>query len=271
MNFTHPDTIRGLIFISLLIVLVAAEWLIPKRQLQIQQRSRTMFVNLMMVVLGSLMIKLLIPLTLIMVSEFNQHFGLLHLLSLPLWLQIIISLILLDSIVYWQHRFFHRIPIFWRIHRMHHSDIAMDTTTAVRFHPVELLLSYLLKIVCVLLLGIDPPSIIIFEIILNGTALWSHSNIAVLPSLDRVMRLILVTPDMHRIHHSVHQQEHNSNYGFCLSIWDRCFGSYTEKPRDGQADMLIGLTEFRQRNNQNFLALLMQPIIRPKNKFSGLR
>ena len=255
----NVDVLRALIFISLLLVFIALEYLLPKRSWSPQERFVPSVTNILLVASGSLAIRILIPFTLVHFANSYQSFGLLHWLSFPLWLNVIVSVVLLDGIIYWQHRLFHKAPFLWRFHRMHHSDLAMGTTTAVRFHPVELVLSYCLKIMFLILIGVDAISIIIFEIILNGSALWSHSNIKVSSWLDAVIRTVFVTPDMHRIHHSAHKHETNSNYGFCLSIWDRIFASYRKQPQDGHEKMTIGLDRFRKPQDQSLWRLLIQP------------
>ena len=255
----NVDALRGLIFIALLLFFIVLEYLLPKRSWKPQERFLSSATNLLLVASGSLAIRLVIPLTLVHFANSYQNFGLLHQLSFPLWIKVIVSVVLLDGIIYWQHRLFHEVPIFWRFHRMHHSDLAMGTTTAVRFHPIELVLSYCLKIIFLIVLGVDALSIIIFEIVLNGSSLWSHSNIRLPSWLDTGIRMLFVTPDMHLVHHSVHQHEHNSNYGFCLSIWDRLFGSYRQQPENGHKAMTIGLNRFRQPSDQTLWKLLAQP------------
>ena len=150
-------------------------------------------------------------------------------------------MLIFDFAIWLQHLITHKVPLLWRLHRVHHADVDMDVTTAIRFHPVEIALSMLLKIGLVYLLGPAAIAIVIFEIILNGTAMFNHSNLALPAGLDRIMRKVLVTPDMHRVHHSVQRSEHDSNYGFCLSIWDQLFGTYIEQPKDGHDAMQVGL------------------------------
>lgn len=255
----NVDSLRGLIFIGLLCLFVVMEYWLPQRKWSPQERFLPSVTNLLLVACGTLVIRIFIPVTLVSFANSYQSFGLLHQISLPFWLKVVVSVVLLDGIIYWQHRLFHQVPLLWRFHRMHHSDVAMGTTTAVRFHPVELLLSYCLKIACLIIVGVDAFSIVVFEIMLNGSSLWNHSNIKIPRWLDSMIRTLFVTPDMHRVHHSVHRHEHNSNYGFCLSFWDRLFMSYLQQPEDGHTTMAIGLHQFRQPSDQTVWGLLAQP------------
>ena len=173
---------------------------------------------------------------------------------------VIPAIILLDLLIYWQHRIFHEVPLLWRLHKMHHSDSWLDVSSAVRFHPIEILLSMLIKFVAILLFGIPALAIMWFEVILNGTALFNHSN-ARIPG-DKWLRLFIVTPDMHRVHHSVYPSETNSNYGFNIPWWDRLFGSYVAQPRDGHTQMQIGLKEYPQ-GVVSLKDLLMMPFAKP--------
>jgi sterol desaturase/sphingolipid hydroxylase (fatty acid hydroxylase superfamily) len=165
-------------------------------------------------------------------------------------------------LIYWQHRLFHVVPLFWRIHRMHHADLDFDVTTALRFHPIEIVLSMLIKLAAVWLLGPAPVAVLLFEVLLNGTAMFNHANVRLPRALDRVLRLIVVTPDMHRVHHSVYMDEINSNYGFNLPWWDRLFGSYRPQPRDGHEGMRIGLSAYRTPVCANLAWMLMLPFRR---------
>ncbi|MGR3636380.1 MAG: sterol desaturase family protein [Shimia sp.] len=171
----------------------------------------------------------------------TRGWGLLNQIQLPDWIAVFLALLIFDFAIWLQHLITHKIPLLWRLHRVHHADPDLDVTTAIRFHPVEIALSMGLKIGLVYALGAPPLAVLIFEILLNATALFTHSNIRLPIALDRIMRLVLVTPDMHRVHHSVHRDEHDSNYGFALSIWDRTLGTYIAQPREGHDKMTIGL------------------------------
>ena len=170
-----------------------------------------------------------------------QGWGLFNALSLPGWIEILLAILLLDFAIWLQHLVTHKIPLLWRLHRVHHADRDMDVTTAIRFHPIEIGLSMLLKLGVVYVSGAPVPAVILFEILLNGTAMFNHANLRLPRTLDRMIRTILVTPDMHRVHHSVHRHEHDSNYGFALSVWDRLFGTYVAQPSEGHDAMTVGL------------------------------
>ena len=206
-------------------------------------RPRRWSTNLALVVIDTIVVRLLFPAAAVgaALDAEAMGWGLFNLIEAPLWLAVILSFLLLDLAIWAQHLITHKIPILWRFHRVHHADRDIDVTTAIRFHPVEIALSMLLKIGLVYLLGPPAIGIIAFEIILNGTAMFNHANIRLPMSLDAALRRILVTPDMHRVHHSVHRREHDSNYGFALSIWDRMFGTYIAQPEVRHEDMQIGL------------------------------
>lgn len=178
----------------------------------------------------------------------NNGWGLLNQVALPFWVEVVITVLVLDFVVWGHHLINHKVDFFWRIHRVHHADEQMDVTTAIRFHPFESLLSMLVKVSAVYLLGPAAVAVLIFEIILNGSAMFNHSNTNIPRGLDRILRMVWVTPDMHRVHHSADRSEHDSNYGFALSIWDRMFGTYIDQPADGHDDMTVGL---RWRNGES--------------------
>lgn len=191
-----------------------------------------------------------------------QGWGLLNQTALPDWVEIAVAVVMLDLVIYGQHVAFHAQPLLWRIHRAHHSDPDLDVTTALRFHPVEILLSLLVKLAAVLVLGASPLAVLIFEVLLNATALFNHGNVALPRSVDAVVRRFLVTPDMHRVHHSIDARETNSNFGFNLPWWDWLFGTYRAQPAAGHHGMTIGLSEFRASRDQRIDQLLVQPLRR---------
>lgn len=193
------------------------------------------------------------------VSAAEQTFGLLNQCASPIWFKILITLLFLDFAIYAQHVLAHKWALLWRLHQVHHTDMNMDATTAVRFHPLEIILSMAYKIVCILIIGANPLAVIAFEIILNATATFNHSNVYIPPVLEKTIRYVLVTPDMHRIHHSVVPKETDSNYGFSLSCWDRLCRTYTAMPQLPQTEMPIGLAGFRQARELSFLRLLLLP------------
>lgn len=188
-----------------------------------------------------------IPITATIAAIWAQSngWGLLNIVNLPTWVTWIIAFVVLDFVIWGQHVVTHKVPFLWRIHRVHHSDHDLDATSAVRFHPVEIVLSIFVKALAVILLGAPVMLVVIFEAFVNGSALFNHANFKLPLGFDRVLRLFLVTPDMHRVHHSVINVETDSNYGFALSIWDRLFGVYTDQPRDGHDGMTVGLSEWQ--------------------------
>ena len=214
-----------------------------------------------MVIIDTILVRLLVPLLPVGIAVYaaNNSIGLFNLFDLTIWLVLPISLLILDFIIYWQHRLFHAVPMFWRLHRMHHTDIEFDFTTAIRFHPIEIILSILLKLVVILLLGVPAIAVMLFEIILSSSALFNHSNIKLSKSIDKVLRLFIVTPDMHRVHHSVYQKETDSNFGFNIPWWDRIFGTYVDQPKDGHTEMFIGIENFREEKDSRIDQLLVQP------------
>ena len=257
----HEPAVRLAMFGGVLAVLLLLEALWPRRATP-RRRVLRWSVNLPMVLVDSLLVRLIVPLGATGAALWSgaHHTGLLNRVALPLWLSAVIAFVVLDGVIYWQHRIFHRVPWFWRLHRMHHSDVEFDATTALRFHPVEILLSMLIKVAAVVALGAPAIGVIVFEIALNGVAMFNHANLAIPTGVDRVLRRFVVTPDMHRVHHSTHQIEHDSNYGFNLPWWDHLFRSYTDQPREGHTAMVIGLTDFREIADQRLLALLTQPL-----------
>ena len=246
--------VRLACFIGVFLVMAGLEALIPKRTLAAGRRDRWA-TNLTIVALGSLAVRALawlssliaVPLVAVLAAEAaqSQGWGLLNAWSSGAdWPKIAITLLALDLAIYLQHVASHKVPMLWRLHRMHHADVDFDVTTAIRFHPIEIALSMLYKVACVLALGAPAMAVVSFEVLLNACAMFNHANVDLPAPLERALRLILVTPDMHRVHHSVIRAEHDSNYGFNLSVWDRLFATYTAKPRDGQRGMAIGLSEF---------------------------
>ncbi len=235
--------------------------LVPFRALNTSDRVPRWSRNIAFVFGNSILLKLLIPLSLaaIALQAEANNLGLFNQFSGLLGFEVILSLILLDLMIYWQHRIFHLIPILWRVHRLHHTDTEFDVTTAGRFHPFEILLSYALKALAVVALGLSPATIILYEIVLNFFALFNHANFALPKSVEPAVRAVFVTPSMHRVHHSTRPNETNSNYGNCLSCWDRLFSSYLKDSAENPKEMAIGLTEFRSSEEKRFSALLMQP------------
>lgn len=238
-------TIRLSVFLALFALFATLEAVAPRRPRALP-RGRRWRTNLVIVALDTLALRALaiaLPFLAVgaAVDAWRNGWGLFNQLDWPILLEIGLSILILDVAIWAQHLITHKVPLFWRFHRVHHADRDMDVTTAVRFHPVEILASMLLKIGLVYLIGPQAVAVVLFEVILNGTAMFSHSNLRLPLWLDRAVRLVLVTPDMHRVHHSVHRHEHDSNYGFALSIWDRLFGTYRPQPEAGHDGMTVGL------------------------------
>lgn len=232
-------------FLGLFVVFATIEWFAPRRKLRMP-RSRRWLTNLSVTVLNTLTLRAMaigFPLLAVgaAIDAAQTGSGLLNALEWPAWVEVGLAILVLDFAIWAQHLITHKVPILWRLHRVHHADRDMDVTTAVRFHPIEIALSMALKIGMVYLLGPSALAVILFEIMLNGTALFNHSNIRLPLPIDAALRMFLVTPDMHRVHHSILRQEHDSNYGFALSIWDRLMGTYVAQPKAGHNDMTVGL------------------------------
>ena len=255
---SHEPVVRLAVFLTVFAILIVVQRVIPRREIPGDWHRKA--TNLLLVVVDTALLRVAFPLLAFDLALRLEATGGGALHTLPNWAGIISGIILLDVAIYWQHRFLHIIPIFWRLHRVHHADIGFDVTTGVRFHPLEILLSMAIKLGLIALLGIPALAVLLFEIALSTGSLFTHSNIGLPVSLDRRLRWLFVTPDMHRIHHSVHKDETNSNFGFHLSIWDRLFGTYCAMPRDGQTTMQIGLHEFREQREQTLWSLLINPL-----------
>ncbi|MBO1518725.1 sterol desaturase family protein [Oceanisphaera pacifica] len=250
-------------FVGILLLMMWWEWRSPRRP-QPQNRSQRWPRNLLLLVINTLILRWCFPLAAVgaalLASE--QNWGLFNAWPVPTWLSLVLSLLILDLLIYLQHRLLHALPLLWRLHRVHHADVGFDVTTGLRFHPLEILLSMLVKLSAVILLGAPPLAVLLFEVLLNATAMFNHANINLPTRLDIVLRRILVTPDMHRVHHSVTPAETNSNFGFNLPWWDRLFGTYQAAPKAGHVGMTIGLTQFRTPAEQRLHQQLLQPFRR---------
>jgi sterol desaturase/sphingolipid hydroxylase (fatty acid hydroxylase superfamily) len=250
MEGFSETAVRLGVFLAVFAVMALLEWWRPKRPLS-RARARRWPTNIGIVVIDSLVVRamaaLAVPLVAVGAAVYAQSmgWGLLHALHWPAWIEFVITLAALDFALWLQHLASHKVPMLWRLHRMHHADVDIDVTTAIRFHPIEIALSMLWKIIWVVALGAPPLAVVAFEILLNGMAMFNHANLALPPGLDRVLRAIVVTPDMHRVHHSIERREHDSNYGFNLSLWDRLFSTYVDQPELGHDKMTIGLKEFQ--------------------------
>lgn len=234
------------------------ELVMPKRKIK-KGKGERWFENLTLSIINSLLLRLLFGLyTLdLSISLLNSQWGLLNTFNIPLIISIIPSIILLDFIAYFTHVAFHKFGILWRFHKVHHTDMEMDVSTGIRFHPIEAVISLLIKISVVFLLGIHPIAYIVFEILHNVSSLFEHSNINIPLKHDKRLRSVIVTPDMHRIHHSIVEEETNTNYGFTFSVWDKLFKTYRDKPQKSHSNMTIGLNNYRDKNKLNLLNLLV--------------
>jgi sterol desaturase/sphingolipid hydroxylase (fatty acid hydroxylase superfamily) len=260
---SNEGLIRLFFFFSILIVMAVWEVLSPRRPLKTSKALRW-YSNLGLVFINTLALRILLPIQAVGVAFFAQHrsWGLFNNASLPSWLEIVIAVFILDFIIYLQHAMFHFIPMFWRLHRVHHTDLDFDVTTGIRFHPIEILLSMGIKMVAVITLGPSPLAVILFEIVLNATSMFNHGNVRFPVSIDRVLRLFVVTPEMHRVHHSVLIKEFNSNFGFNQPWWDRLLGTYRAQPEAGHEAMTIGLAQPRDLNALTLPRLLILPFLR---------
>lgn len=256
----HQSVIRLGFFLGLFVLMAASEIAAPRRRQAIGRRTRWP-ANIGVVVIDTLLARLVFPTAAVGVAVIAgaQGWGLLRLAPLPGWLAFAASVILLDLAIYLQHVLFHAVPLLWRFHRMHHTDLEFDVTTGARFHPVEIILSMAIKIGVVAGLGTPAAAVLVFEVLLNATSMFNHGNVRLSATVDRVLRWITVTPDMHRVHHSVVRHETNSNFGFNLSWWDRLFGTYCAQPQAGHEGMRIGIEQFRHPRELRFDRILWQP------------
>ncbi len=255
-------SLRLLTFVGLFTAFWVLEWLIPRRSTA--ERWPRQVNNLMLALLGTLLVRVALPLLAIDVARLagDASLGLLNTVGWNLWLELALAVVLLDFAIYFQHRLFHMVAWAWRLHRVHHGDRFFDVSTGVRFHPVEILASMVIKIGVVLLIGAPVVAVLVFEVILNATSLFNHSNIRIPAAADRALRWLIVTPDMHRVHHSVHADEQQHNFGFNLSVWDRLFGTYKPQPADGHSTMAIGIEDRRSEREQQLMPMLLDPLRR---------
>lgn len=255
--------IRLAFLIGSLLIFAIWELIAPRRQLT-DSKPRRWFTNLSLVVFNTLAVRFLLPVLpvglAIMLQE--RDFGVLNMLVLPDLLKIVTAVLVLHLVIYLQHVLFHFLPTLWRLHRMHHVDLDIDVTTGNRFHPIEIIISIGIKLASVALLGPPVIAVIIFEVVLNASARFNHGNIRIPDSLDRFLRLFVLTPDMHRIHHSSIPWETNSNFGFNVSWWDRLFGTYQAQPEEGHLRMTIGLKEYRDPAKLSLGRLLLLPFVK---------
>ena len=258
---THEATIRLLFFISIFALMALWEFFAPRRTRLVSRRKRWPG-NLGLVILNTVLVRLVLPTSAVSLAVLIEarHGGILPLLALPPWLGFILALVLLDLAIYLQHLLFHAVPFLWRLHRLHHADIDVDVTNGLRFHTFEIVLSMGIKFALIAALGAPAAAVLVFEVLLNGLAVFNHANVHIAERIDSGLRWFIVTPDMHRIHHSWHAAEHNRNFGFNLTCWDRLFGTYLAQPQDGQTGMTLGLPFFREPKWRRLDRMLRQPL-----------
>ena len=258
--FAYEPFIRLAAFGGVFAVMAIWEFIGPRRKQAIGRGWRWPN-NLGVVVVDTLLVRILFPTTavgLALVAE-ARGFGLFNVVAFPAWVGVAASVVILDFAIYLQHVLFHAVPALWRLHRMHHADLEFDVTTGLRFHPIEILLSMVIKLTVVVALGAPALAVLIFEVLLNATSMFNHSNVRIPFGLDGLLRWLVVTPDMHRVHHSILARETNSNFGFNLPWWDRLFGTYRAQPAAGHEAMTIGIEQFRDPRELGLDRMLFQP------------
>ncbi len=256
----NEPTLRLALFGGVLAVIGMWELAAPRRRL-VAPKALRWFNNLVLVALNTAVLRFAFPVLAVGLAAMLEVYGvgLFNHLALPVWLELMLAVAILDLVIYLQHVAFHKVPLLWRLHQMHHADLDIDVTTGARFHPIEIVLSMLIKLALVTALGAAPAAVLIFEVLLNGVAMFNHGNIALPVGLDRWLRLVVVTPDMHRVHHSVLRRETDSNYGFNLPWWDRIFRTYRAQPAAGHTAMTIGLPELQEPRRQTLWWMLALP------------
>jgi sterol desaturase/sphingolipid hydroxylase (fatty acid hydroxylase superfamily) len=256
----HEPLIRFGVFLFIFLAIALWEVLAPRRQQSFSRRARWTN-NIELLLLDAALLRIAAPGAAIAVALAGEAhgWGLVNAVGVPAWAAVLLAVVLLDLAIYFQHVMFHAIPTLWRLHRVHHTDLDFDVTTGNRFHPIEVLISTVIKCAAVAAIGAPAIAVLVFELLLNGTAMFNHANARLPRSLDRMLRWAVVTPDMHRVHHSIAYNETNSNFGFNLPWWDRLFGTYRAQPAAGHEAMVIGVDAFRSREDLRLDRLLMQP------------
>tara|TARA_R110002049_G_scaffold10127_2_gene50232 strand:- start:24113 stop:24958 length:846 start_codon:yes stop_codon:yes gene_type:complete len=260
--------LRLIVFLGVLVAMALWELAAPRRRREIPRVIRWTN-NLGLVVIDTIVLRLSFPILAVGLAVIAQDrgWGLFNIIEAPGWVAVLVSIVVLDLAIYLQHVMFHAVPVLWRLHRMHHADLEFDVTTGLRFHPVEILLSMGIKLAVVMALGPPAVAVLIFEVLLNATAMFNHSNIRLPILVDRFLRLIVVTPDMHRVHHSIIPEETNSNFGFNLPWWDRLLGTYKAQPKAGHEGMSIGIEQFRTTRDLWLDRMLVQPVKGPASGY----
>lgn len=259
---SYEAAIRLSFFFGVFAAMAAWELIAPRRALS-QSKAVRWYANLGIVVLNTVIARIVFPLAPVAVAVVaaERGWGVFNIADVAPGLAIVAAVVILDFAIYLQHVMVHAVPMLWRLHRMHHADLDFDVTTGARFHPVEIILSVAIKMVVIVLIGAPPAAVLIFEVVLNATSMFNHSNVNLPLGLDRVLRLFVVTPDMHRVHHSVLPHETNSNFGFNLPWWDRLFGTYRDQPEQGHDAMTIGIDLFRDPGELHLHKMVVQPFM----------
>jgi sterol desaturase/sphingolipid hydroxylase (fatty acid hydroxylase superfamily) len=272
MTNPYEPVIRLGFFFGILVIMFLWELIAPRRPLTVSKMARWVS-NLGLVFINSIVVRLVFPAALVGTALWVQErgWGLFNQFELSTLLRIIFGVLILDLAIYLQHVMFHSIPLLWRLHMVHHSDMDIDVTTGVRFHPIEIILSMLIKMVVVVLIGAPAVAVLVFEVLLNGTSMFNHGNVRYSLQIDPILRLFVVTPEMHRVHHSTIRWETNSNLGFNFPWWDRLFGTYRPQPARGHLETIIGLDQYREPQKLTFLWLLLLPFIGKLGKYPMTR
>ncbi|OGP93000.1 MAG: fatty acid hydroxylase [Deltaproteobacteria bacterium RBG_16_47_11] len=272
LTHKYEPVIRLGFFFGVLVIMFLWELIAPRRPLTTSKIGRWVS-NLGLVLIDSIAVRLVFPTALVGVALLAQQrgWGLFNFFELSFLVKIILGVLILDLTIYLQHVIFHSAPLLWRLHMVHHSDMDIDVTTGVRFHPIEILLSMGIKMVVVVLMSAPAAAVLIFEVILNGTSMFNHGNVRYSQQIDSFLRLIVVTPEMHRVHHSTIRWETNSNLGFSFPWWDRLFGTYRPQPAKGHLEMTIGLDQFKEPRKLTFLWLIALPFIGKLGKYPMTR
>jgi sterol desaturase/sphingolipid hydroxylase (fatty acid hydroxylase superfamily) len=266
----HEAPIRLGFFLGIFTLMALWELISPRRVLSLG-RGRRWSANVGIVVLNTVLLRIVFPTAAVGVAIFagEAQWGLFNHFPVPFWAALALSVLLLDFAIYLQHVMFHAVPVLWRLHRMHHADLDYDFTTGARFHPIEILLSMLIKFAAIVVLGAPAVAVVIFEVLLNATAMFNHGNVRLPEGVDRIARLFVVTPDMHRVHHSIYRDEANSNFGFNVPWWDWLCGTYRPQPRDGHEAMTLGIDGFREpRRADGLWGMLLMPFAGPAGAYA---
>jgi sterol desaturase/sphingolipid hydroxylase (fatty acid hydroxylase superfamily) len=260
--------LRIIVFLGVLVAMALWELVAPQRRREIPRVIRWTN-NLGLVVIDTIVLRLSFPILAVGLAVIakDRGWGMFNVIGVPEWGAVVTSIVILDLVIYLQHVMFHAVPALWRLHRLHHADLEFDVTTGLRFHPVEILLSMGIKLAVIMALGPPAVAVLIFEVLLNATAMFNHSNVRLPTLVDRILRLIVVTPDMHRVHHSILPEETNSNFGFNLPWWDRLLGTYKAQPKAGHEEMTIGIEQFRSTRDLWLDRMLVQPVKGPASGY----